>query len=199
MRKIPVILTTVIIFLVCSLCVSLAEEADVAITAGEEWSWDPGANNIFDGKINLKDYIGQELIIHISSDLPYQNEEGKNNSPVFMIVNGKRITVMKQTDSVRWIPSEDDPVMKFTARLTMPDEKHVYRIMFQFIVNNEEGNEIAVFNSEIKAGEDGTAGPFYIPADIGMITSVIFAAAAAVWIAALLANRCFRKKNKTGE
>ena len=196
MNKKTVILMFIITAVLFSCTCVRAEKPGTIISAGEEWSWEPGANNIIEGELNLTEYIGQDLTVKILSDLPYANDEEKAGSPVFMNVNGKRITMMKQTDTVEYMPTENEPFMTFSARFTMPGEKRVYGIKFQFSLNDTEGKEIRKFNAEINAGENGTEGPFYIPADIHMITAVICIAAAAVWVSALIMNRCYKKKQK---
>ena len=174
------------------------ENVPVTITAGEEWTWDPGANNIFDGEIDLSKYEGQELAVSMISDLPYRNETESEGRPVFTSVNGKRITMMKQSNNVRCTPTEDNPLMRFSARFTLPEEKRVYRIMLQFKITDEEGKEVGAFNTEISAGKDGINGPFYIPADIGMISVIICIIAAAVWIAVIM-KIITSKRQRTGE
>ena len=174
------------------------ENVPVTVSAGEEWTWDPGANNIFDGEIDLSRYTGQELTVSMISDLPYRDDTESDGRPVFTSVNGKRITMLKQSDNVRCTPTEDNPVMRFSARFTLPEEKRVYRIIFQFKVTDEEGKEVSTFNAEISAGKDGLTGPFYIPADISMISVIICLIAAAVWTAVIL-RIIRRKRERTGE
>ena len=174
------------------------ENVPVTVSAGEGWAWDPGANNIFDGEIDLGKYSGQELTVSMISDLPYSNDAESDGRPVFTSVNGKRITMLKQSDSVRCTPTEDNPFMRFSARFTLPEEKRVYRIVLQFKVKDEEGNEVSTFNAEISAGKNGLTGPFYIPADISMISVIICIIAAAVWTAVIL-RIIRRKRQRTGE
>ena len=190
----PIILLAIIIITVSCFITCHGEAVRAAVTAGEEWSWEPGAENIFDGIISLKEYAGQELTICMNSDLPYQNEEEQTGSPVFTSVNGKRITMMKQSDTAKFLPSEEMPDMNFSARFTMPSEKRVYSMTLQFALIDESGNTIKTIDTGIKAGQDGAAdGPFYIPADISTITMIICIAAALVWIAAVIVSRRCRK------
>lgn len=193
-------ISLLIIFgILCLLVTAYGESAPASVTAGEEWSWDPGTNNVFDGEIDLSEYTGQEMTICMKSDLPYQNEEELAGAPVFTVVNGKRITMLKQCDTARCTPTEEDSVMHFSARFTMPAEKRVYRIVFQFTVTDAYGKEVNVFNTEISAGNAGTAGPFYIAADIRMITVIICIAAVSIWTAAIVIHYSFRKRKRTGE
>ena len=189
----------VIISIFCLLATAFGESVPASVTAGEEWSWDPGTKNVFDGEIDLSEYSGQEMTICMKSDLPYQSEDELAGSPVFTVVNGKRITMLKQCDTARCTPTEEDPVMHFSARFTMPAENRVYRIVFQFTVTDASGKEVSKYNTEISAGKAGAAGPFYIPADIRMITVIIFIAAAAIWAAAVLIHCGCRKRKRTGE
>ena len=135
----PIILLAIIIITVSCFITCHGEAVRAAVTAGEEWSWEPGAENIFDGIISLKEYAGQELTICMNSDLPYQNEEEQTGSPVFTSVNGKRITMMKQSDTAKFLPSEEMPDMNFSARFTMPSEKRVYSMTLQFALIDESG------------------------------------------------------------
>ena len=89
--------------------------------------------------------------------------------------------------------------MYFSARLTLPEKKRVYRISFQFVLTDENGQELKTLSAELNGGQGGTGSVFYIAADINKITFIIGIAAAAVWAAALIRMLNNRKKEKSGD
>ena len=189
-----IILLTTMIILTC--CAAKGESAaGTSVTCGEDWTWDPGASNTFDGETDVSGYTGTELTIRMETDLPYTDEE-QDAKPVFTIVNGSRITVLKQSDTARCTP--ESQTLSFSGRMTLPAKQHVRQITFRFILSDENGQELKTSSFTLGSGEE-TGGAFYIAADIRMITLGIGAAAAAVWAAAIARNRLVRKKQRTGD
>ena len=199
MSKRLLIFLTAVFLSACSIVSAGGEESKVQITAGEDWSWESGTVDMIEGMIDLSEYIGQEISVRVLTDLPYETEEEQKGQPVFVTVNGKRITVKKQSDTTRCTPSGEEPRMYFSARLTLPEKKRVYRISFQFVLTDENGQELKTVSAELSGGQGGTGSVFYIPADISKITAAIVIAAAAVWAAAVIRMLINRKKEKSGD
>ena len=197
-NKLLIFLTAVLLF-ACSAAAAGGEENKIQIAAGEDWSWESGTVDMIEGMIDLSEYVGREISVRILSDLPYASEEEQKGQPVFVTVNGKRITVKKQSDTTRCTPSDEESRMYFSARLTLPEKKRVYRISFQFVLTDENGQELKTLSAELNGGQGGTGSVFYIAADINKITFIIGIAAAAVWAAALIRMLNNRKKEKSGD
>ncbi len=158
------------------------------IIPGEEWSWKTGANNIFDGELDLHEYPDHEVTICMTSDLPYEESEKAEKSPVFTIVSGKRIQMLKQSNTARCTIDKDNPVVSFSGRFILPEKKHVNSITFQFTVTDENGREITKAAAQISGSGNTNDRQFFIPVDINMITAILIAAAVIIWLAALIKN-----------
>ena len=188
-----------IIAISCFFTAAGGEKAGLSVTAGEGWSWESGAVDMIEGEIDLSEYSGRELTVRITTDLPYENEEEDVSGPVFVTVNGSRITVKKQSDTARCTPSSEQPVMDFSARFTLPEKKRVYKITFSFIISDDSGNELETRIFEMDGAKSGTGSVFYISADIYRITLYIGIAAMAVWCAALCRLKYNKNKKKRGD
>lgn len=170
------------------------------IAASEEWSWEPGSYNTFTGEIDLSAYIGTELTIQMSSDLPAEEENVKN--PVFTVVDGKRITVLRQSGTAFYVPDENDSCLTFTGGIKLPVKNHIRRISFLFSVSDGSGQELNHVSYVLSAGEDGTGrtdGVFYLPVNIGIITIIFLLAAVLVWSSFLVLRRMILKNNPNGD
>ena len=179
----------------CCCCNALGESSTEAVlTRGEDWSWSRGAYNTFSGQIDLSGCPADELTICMTADLPYNEETEQNSPPVFTSVNGKRITVKKQSDTARCTPSAEETAMRFTSTFSLPDKKRAYTIVFTLTVSDEEGQELKTFTALIDGKKAGTGNMFFITADINRIAVLIGIAAAAIWAAALFRAFCLRKK-----
>ena len=118
MRIKPIIILAAVITAACLVTAAYGGNEEMKITAGEDWSWESGAVDLIEGEIDLSEYTGKELSVRISTDLPYESEEeAKARGPVFVSVNGKRITVKKQSDTARCTPSAEETAMRFTSKL----------------------------------------------------------------------------------
>ena len=189
---------SVVLAIACTCMTGNGESSEAVISAAEGWSWEAGATDILNGEINLSGYEQRELTVHMTSNLPYETEEATLSRPVFVTVNGSRITMNKQSDTAVFIPSPEDPFLRFTARFTLPARQRVYSIAMRFTVTDSNGQELKTFSAEINGGEAGTDNVFYIPIDISSITAMIGIAAAVVWIIAVF-RFLFLKKDRKQE
>ena len=190
-----IILLTAAVMACC--CTALAAEtAGTRVTAGGEWSWDTGAYNTFDGEIDLAEYAGQELTVVMSSDLPYNDAVDADKHPVFTVVNGSRITMLRQSDTAQFTPETGNTVLAFSGSLKLPEKKHAQQITFTFRILDAGGKELKKETARLEGAEAAGNTAFYIAADINVIAACTGAAAVLVWAAAVIRNRLVKKKKK---
>ena len=202
MKTKKLIALAVLLLTAVTMTAAAAEDRQAVLTPCDEWSWDPGAYNTFDGEIDLSGYEGQEITVTVDSDLIYDEEKEKDSIPVFMTLNGKRFTMNKQKKTIRCTPDAENPVMRFSAKLKMPGRQHVNGVTFTFTLADGNGNTLEAVSGTIGSGEaaDETAvGAFFIRTDILLITCVTAGAAGLVWAAALARNRRISKKERNGD
>ncbi len=183
------------IILLCFVSMAACEQQPVMISVGEEWTWKKGEDNIFSGEIDLSAYTGQEVTVSISSDLPFSSEEEDDSHPVFTIVNGKRIPMLKQNCSFQCIPETENTVIPFSGKLKMPANKRVGSIVFSFKIEESNGQEMSNMQYTIDNSADKNGNIYYISADIHLISAIIFLAAAGIWLAVMIRNRNMRKNH----
>ncbi len=186
MRKRTILAILIILFMMVTAAGNSESNNIARIIPDEEWSWKTGANNIFEGEMDLKDYPGGEVSISMTCDLPYEESEKTEKSPVFTIVNGKRIQMLKQSSTARCSIDKENPVVSFSGRIILPEKKHVNSITFQFTVTDENGREISKAETLIAGNGEINDRQFYIPVDIKVITAILSTAAVLIWIAVLL-------------
>ena len=172
--------------------------AQIQINANnEEWSWDPGAYNQFTGRIDLAEFCGKELTIIISTDLSYGGDQEEDHDPLFTVVNGRRITMLKQKSSAVFTPEAENSEFDFSASLKLPEKGHVRSIRLDFRIVDENDTELMNLQDTISAGDNAAgreSGTFYIPYDIDTIIWIITAAAAVIWAAVLLRSVIMKKR-----
>ena len=190
---------------VAALCICPAvseENPGDWVAAGEGWSWDLGAYNTFEGELDISEFIGQDISVEMSADLSYDPETEQDSMPVFTIVNGKRIVMLKQTNTIRCTPDEENPILKYSGRIRLPEKEHVSKITFQHRLLNENGEELKTAACRIDDGDSaakGSGNTFYIRFRTGTITLILGIAAAAVWCTAVIRFVRIRKCRRTGE
>lgn len=192
--------TCLVIMVLCCFSFFTAHCDGYHIAASEEWSWEPGAYNTFTGEIDLSAYTGTELTIQMSSDLPAEEENGRN--PVFTVIDGKRITVLRQSGTAFYTPDKNAPCLTFTGGIKLPVKNHIRRISFLFSIFDGNGQELDHVSYILSAGEDGAGradGVFYLPVHIGTITIVLLLAAVLVWSSFLVLRRMIAKNNPNGD
>ena len=114
---------------------------------------------------------------------------------MFTVVNGHRITMLKQKSSAVFTPDTENHAFDFSASIKLPEKGHVRSIRLDFRIVDENGTELMNLQDTISAGDNAAGrenGTFYIPYDIRTIIWIITAAAALVWAVVLL--RDFIKK-----
>lgn len=201
-RAYTILCTVVILLCFCSLTYS--ENTDVLqVVPGDEWSWSRGAYNTFSGTIDLSEWTGKELTVRISADLPYDTDNEKQSMPVFTSVNGKRIVMAKQSDTVAIIPDEDHPLTAFAVSFRLPDRQRINAVAVSIQVYDKDGNDLKRITGMIQADNHDSnisENQFYISADIYQLTVIFTIAAILVWAIVFIRTikRKF-KKMKAGE
>ena len=190
------------VFLVLSICSALSESVSAGrITAGEEWNWDPGAYNTFEGSIDLSEYKGQEIAVEMTTDLSYDTETEQDSMPVFTVVNGKRIVMLKQTNTIRCTPEKGSFVLDFSGRIRLPEKQRTDRIDFLFILTDSDGTQLKTVSCRLDNGDDTAqlnGSVFYIRFRTETVTLVLAIAAAAIWTIAVYRSIRTRNRNRTG-
>ena len=198
MRKTILLLFAGIILLCCTMA-ACEETPAFFVVVDEEWSWNTGAYNSFNGFADLKEYIGQDLTVRLCTDFQDQTEKSGTN-PVFSVVNGSRITMLQQSDTIQVTPDDEHPVLEFSGNVTLPGKEHIRQVTFELRISDADGNELKRLSSIVSVRDSSTgvqSGAFYIPYDINRIAILSGAAAVLVWTTAVIRSRRIRKNEKT--
>lgn len=197
------LIITVLLLLTGSLMTVHAESGpDAAIIPDEEWSWSRGAYNTFTGQIDLSGCDAGELSISVSTDLSYNNDTEQQSMPVFTSVNGKRIVMTKQSDTVHISPENVNGVMYFSGSLRLPEKNHVEKITFVFSIKDQNGLEIKTATCRIEAADETKGNniqPFYIPVSVNLITIILVISAVMIWSVVFIKSHNAKKTHETGE
>ena len=187
----------------CCCCNALGESSTEAVlTRGEDWSWSRGAYNTFSGQIDLSGCPADELTICMTADLPYNEETEQNSPPVFTSVNGKRIVMAKQSDTVKITKGSEENMLDFSASFRLPEKQHIKSVPLSFCITDADGNILKTASCRIESGDEGSGeagSPCYIPVDINVITLILLAVAALIWLLILIRSLKMKKKQRMGE
>ena len=197
------LIITVILLLTLSLLNVLAESGQEAVVIpDEEWSWSRGSYNTFTGRIDLSGCDADELTVSVSTDLPYNHDTEQQSMPVFTSVNGKRIVMTKQSDTVHISPENVNGVMAFSGSLRLPEKNHVEKITFVFSIKDKNGLEIKTATCRIEAADETKGNnihPFYIPVSVNLITIILVISAVMIWSVVFVKSHNAKKTHETGE
>lgn len=180
----------------CCIMAACEESAACFVKTGEEWSWSRGAYNTFSGTLDLTGCSGKELTVIMAAKMDYDLDSETKSVPVFTTVNGKRITMTKQSDTTKITPDPDNPQMEFTGSIRLPEKKRIDTVTFTFIVFGADGVEQKNVSCHVNSGmnSDNNSNTFYISADIGKVTLCFGIAAALVWTFVLLRKMTKKKQ-----
>ncbi len=196
------LIITVLLLLTGSLLnVSAESGPEAAVIPDGEWSWSRGAYNTFSGQIDLSGCDADELTVSLSTDLPYDTNAEQQSMPVFTSVNGKRIVMTKQSDTVHVSPENADGIMDFSGSFRLPEKTHVEKISFVFSIKDPDGQEIKTVTCRVEASAEGKGAnnhPFYIPVSIDLITIILAISAAVIWTIVFISNHLAKKSHETG-
>ena len=122
--------------------------------------------------------------------------------PVFTSVNGKRIVMTKQSDTVHISPENVNGVMAFSGSLRLPEKNHVENITFVFSIKDQNGLEIKTATCRIEAADETKGNnihPFYIPVSVNLITIILVISAVMIWSVVFIKSHNAKKTHETGE
>lgn len=196
-KKKPMIKRFLLLFLLGVFIISCSfADGRITLVPDEEWSWAPGAYNTVSGEVDLSEFAGKEIKLKISADIPDTGEEGSGGHPVFSVINGQRITVLNQSDSVTLTPDAASPGTGFVATIVLPEKQHLRRITFTIEVLDQDENRLRIETGEVSSiGKAAGASAFYIPYDAGGIALYAAALAAVIWLLAIIRILIQNKKH----
>lgn len=184
-----------------ALCLSLA---GCSACAGEElsgsidadlWGWNPGTVNTFTGTADLSPWQGSTVTLRIQAE-PDPRPEEETGTPLFVIVNDKRIVMMSQKDTAEVEAGTDS--VPFTCSYKMPGDTRLDGLTLRVTAIDVTGNELGSFEKKLwysVLNADKTGNSFRIPFEIRTVALWIAGAGALAWIAAVLRNRLLHKKH----
>lgn len=196
------LIITVFLLLTAGMMSSLAESGPEAlIIPDEEWSWSRGAYNTYTGQIDLSGCEAGELTVSVSTDLPYNNDTEQQSKPVFTSVNGKRIVMTKQSDTVHVSTENAGSIMTFSGSFRLPEKTHAEKFTFIFSIKDPDGREIKTLTCVVEDADEGNGKnkPFYIPVSISLVTIILTISAAVIWTIVFIKSRIARNTHETGE
>ena len=164
-----------------------------------EWNWDPGVVNTFSGSVDVSSLAGQEITLRISADFNTSEDTGDSSGPVFTVINGKRVTVLRQSDTATITPEGNDPAVTFEGSLKMPEKGHLQRIGLTVVLTDGNGKEIRRITETADRNDgsgDTASGVFYIPFNINVLLTAFSCAALIVWGAVCWKYLAKRKKKQ---
>ena len=196
-RRLMILLISLILLIVPEICRSETTDRDGARPA--EWKWNPGSVNTFTGEIDLSAFSGQKLNIQLLSDLPVEQNSENESNPVFLIINGKRIPVLKQGDTAVFTPGEGNTSFSYTGQIILPGKHRVRAVLFTLRITDENNQAIRTIHSSVTYQDTASGrsdGSFYIPYDIEKLTVILCLAASVVWTAVFCICILNRRKNR---
>ena len=184
MNKKTVILMFIITAVLFSCTCVRAEKPGTIISAGEEWSWEPGGVATFTGTLtaDAEQAAGATLQVSINPE-PKAEDPGRI---VFTNVNGKKVKVRKQ-DATYALDEAEAGEISFSGSWFLPDDSAYFRAAVTVSLINPEGESIGF--STMKCGAYNTEGESTlkrIPADIGKINLILALSAGGIWCLAIL-------------
>lgn len=196
-RRLMILLISLILFTVPEIC--RCETTDNEGIRPAEWKWNPGSVNTFTGEIDLSAFSGKQLNIQLSSDLPIEQDSENESNPVYLIINGKRIPVLKQGDTAVFTPEDGNTSFSYTGQIILPRKHRVRAVLFTSLITDENNQEIKTIHSSVTYQDTASGradGSFFIPYDIEKLTVILCSAAAVIWTAVFCIYIMNRRKNR---
>ena len=188
-----IILTALI--MTCS--IALGEDAATDSISYDGWDWDNESLNTFSGTIDLSQWSGRDLTLEMKAVFEPESESASETVPKFTHFNGNRLTMLEQRDNITCTPEADQKTIAFTGSLQMPEKDHYQKITIDLKAVDAEGKELKKVSLTVTRGGNSasqTGSIFYIPFEVRTAAIIIAAAAALVWIAAIIRNRLLNRK-----
>ncbi len=186
--------------LLCSLGLCLAEGE---IPAGEQllaqdWDWDPSVVNAFEGALDLSAVPAGPVTLRVQAVF---DPAAEAESPVFTVVNGNRITILHQSDTVTLTPEEVSPLLPFSGTLRMPASGRFSQVELSVTALDASGQVLRTLSETVSRSPvrvDASEGVFRIPFEIRTVALYLGIAAVLVWAIVLWREVSIRKRNSSG-
>ena len=195
-RIIFLIMLTVFI-MTCGCWMAMGESTETDSISYGEWDWDNESVNVFNGSADVSQWSGTELTFVMKAAFEPESESASETNPKFTHFNGKRLPMLKQSNTFTFTPEDGQTTVAFEGSLQMPEKDHYKKITIDLTVTDPEGKELKKVSETVStAGGSNTAkrgNIFYIPFEIRTVAIYIFAAAAIVWGLAILRNRMLNR------
>ena len=198
MKRCPA-LFLVLVYIFCLFPCYATEYGDVTVSLQElEWTWEPLNIATFEGNVSFTGQAPENVILKLSlSVLPDESDPGE---VVFQTVNEKKLTLRKQKPVYLFSPEGNDSC-HFIGSWKTPEEVFFTRIDISCRIYNEDESILLaeshlVFSrssSDIAKINDGKIRLNY---DFSTWTLYTAAAAAVIWILALIRIRLNKKRKK---
>ena len=199
MRKDAIIRTIILLGCLLLAFSAAAEEQIPDQLTCEDWTWEELNVNYLTGDMDLSDYLGREITLSMKAEFKPASLQTESCKPLFVIVNGKRITMLKQSDTIIITPDEENKGVHFEGSIKMPDGIHLQEV--RITLSASEGEKALKSVDTVFSLYDGSEGQgrsvFYIPYDIKQISIIIAAAAAAVWVITVIGFTVYKKRNRS--
>ena len=193
--RIILLLATALFILVCG--TACCENAATDSIICDEWDWDNESVNTFKGSIDLSQWNGLELTLEMKAAFEPESEAAAEIQPKFTHFNGSRLTMLEQRDNITCTPEEGQTAIGFSGSLRMPEKDHFRKITIELEAVDAEGKQLKKISATVSRGGNNASQSgniFYIPFEIRTVAIIIAAAAALIWLLAIVRNRILNRK-----
>ncbi len=196
--KFRIILLIMLTAFIMNCMIALGENSETDSISYGEWDWDNESLNTFNGSVDVSQLTGTELTFGMKATFEPQSESASETNPKFTHFNGKRLPMLKQSNSYNFTPEDGQTTVEFEGSLQMPEKDHFQKITIELTVTDSGGKELKRISAIVSTGGGDSAvqrgNIFYIPFEIRTIALIIAAVALLVWCAAMVRNRVLNRK-----
>ncbi len=160
-----------------------------------DWTWEDSKSAVFEGSVLLDGYEQEKVILKLFLEaFPEATDNGK---VVFQAVNGKKLTLRKESDTYVFTVGSQ-PEFRFTGNWRTPESVFFDKITVTLRVYQEdESTVLSEYKLEVNRENDDNYDPedgrIRITADIPKITRILLIAASIVWGLAIIRTILNRK------
>jgi len=175
------------VFFLCIFC-SYARAEFTSEMHVTDWTWEESKSAVFEGSVTFDRYEQDKMIMKLSfTATPEATDSGRI---VFQTVNGKKLTLRKESDTYVFSPGEQTE-FRFIGNWRTPESVFFDKVVVMLRVYSEdETTLLSEHRMEVRRESDEQYDPndgkIRITADFPGMTRIILVAAAAVWTAALV-------------
>ena len=191
-----IILCMITVFLMIC-CIASGEVTETDSISYDEWNWDKDAVNVFTGFIDLSRWSDMEITLEMKAVFEPESTSASETVPKFTRFNGSRLTMLEQRDNITCTPEAGQTAIEFSGSLRMPEKDHFQKITIELTAVDAEGKQLKKINATVSRGGNNASQSgniFYIPFEIRTVAIIIAAAAALIWLMAIVRNRILNRK-----